>query len=212
MGGRIGRIPPGPTLMPRFLTWGVTPPRIRFLPRASRLHAGVFVLGAVAAVVGCACWTAHSLVADRPGGRGVSSEPQSAATSNAAAMDAEPPLVDSSSLPDTIVTPHMEQPIVPGKNILYCSTFQLAWNALEDRVFKEKIRLEGDPPMVRALNKGLSTEQDLAEDSYVAMAGALTSEFLARLNGALRARFRDHAPPEVRLAIPQWPDPPRFLA
>jgi hypothetical protein len=131
MSGRIGRIPPGPTLMPRFLTWGVTPPRIRFLPRASRLHAGVFVLGAVAAVVGCACWTAHSLAADRPGGRGVSSEPQSAATSNAAAMDAEPPLVDSSSLPDTIVTPHMEQPIVPGKNILYCSTFQLAWISTE---------------------------------------------------------------------------------
>lgn len=185
---------------------------MRSLLKASRSHAGGFVLSAVSAVIGCAHLTVHSLTADGLERQEAYSEPQSATTRTAAdAINAEPQLVESSSLPGTIVTPHMEQAIVPGKNVLYCSTLQLAWNALEDRVFKEKIRLEGDPPVVRALGKRLSREEDLAEESYLAMVDMLTSEFLARLNDALRAKFRDQAPAEVRHEIPRSP-PPHFLA
>ena len=125
-------------------------------------------------------------------------------------VDEEPPQIESSQLKATIITPHMEQEIIPGKNVLYCSTMQLAWNALEEEVIKEKIRLEGDPPVAKALNKRLSTKKDLSEDCYVAMAGRLTEDFLQRLNKILKEKFGDQAPPEVREPISTGP--PQILA
>lgn len=128
----------------------------------------------------------------------------------ASLVDAEPPQIESSQLKGTVITPTMEQEIQPGKNVLYCSTLQIAWNALEDEIIKEKIRLEGDPPVVKALNKRLSSKEDLSENSYVAKAELLTDEFLSDLNKTLKAKFGDQAPPEVREPIP--PGPPRFMA
>src|SRR5689334_21619046 len=38
------------------------------------------------------------------------------------------PGTDASKLQKTIVSPHLEEPIAPGTNVLWCGTFQLAWN------------------------------------------------------------------------------------
>lgn len=128
----------------------------------------------------------------------------------AALVDEDPLQIESSQLQGTIITSHLEQDVPPAKNVLYCSTLQLAWAALEDEVIGEKIRLEGDPLVVKALDKRLSTRNDLSEECYVAMAERLTEEFLQRLNKILKEKFGDQAPPEVKESIP--PGPPRFLA
>jgi len=31
-------------------------------------------------------------------------------------------------LTETLVTPHLEAPLTDGKNVLWCGSFQLAWN------------------------------------------------------------------------------------
>jgi hypothetical protein len=128
----------------------------------------------------------------------------------AALVEEEPKQKETFQLQGTIVAPHLEQDIPPGKNVLFCSTLQLAWDALEDEVIGEKILLEGDPSVVKALGRRLSTRKDLSEDCYVAMAERLSEEFLQRLNRTLKGKFGDQAPPEVKEAIPPWP--PRFLA
>ena len=48
---------------------------------------------------------------------------------------------DSTRLRSTIITPHLEQKLFPGKNIIYCATFQLAWNELRDDIIGGDIRL-----------------------------------------------------------------------
>ncbi|MCP4674234.1 MAG: hypothetical protein GY854_01685, partial [Deltaproteobacteria bacterium] len=48
---------------------------------------------------------------------------------------------------DTLITPVLESKIEKGKNSVYCSTFQLAWNTLNELV-GDSIKLEGDPPLV----------------------------------------------------------------
>jgi hypothetical protein len=101
-------------------------------------------------------------------------------------------------------------PIEPGKNILYCSTFQLAWNMMQDSIIKEDILLEGDPEIARMLNKQLSRASDISEDCYVAMVGFLTQEFLDRVNRKLKEKFGDQAPPEV--VEPISPTIPQFFA
>ena len=61
----------------------------------------------------------------------------------------EPKLLkaDARELKNTVVTAHLEERIVPGKNVLWCSTFQLAWNE-GCRNAGGDIRLDVEPPMV----------------------------------------------------------------
>lgn len=94
----------------------------------------------------------------------------------------------------TIVTSHMEIDMDSSKNILYCSTFQLAWNELKDSIIKENIVLNTSLPMVDSLNKSLSTKHDVSEDSYVAMAGYGLDNILVRVNETLKKKFQEFAP------------------
>lgn len=102
--------------------------------------------------------------------------------------------VDSTKLSQTIVTGHMEALISEGKNVLYCSSFQLAWNELKQYFGTREIKLTEEPPLVRFLNKSLSTSEDICEKNCLAVAGPLTREFLDDLNYALRRKFGDEAP------------------
>jgi hypothetical protein len=101
---------------------------------------------------------------------------------------------DSKDLKHTIITANLEEKIVPGKNIIYCSTFQLAWNELRDNIVKEDIRLDGDPPLVAVLNKKLATKDDISPDSYLAMVGFGKDGILEKVNNSLRSKFGDAAP------------------
>jgi hypothetical protein len=113
----------------------------------------------------------------------------------------EPEQISSDQLKHTIITSHMEEKIEPGNNLIYCSTFQIAWNMLQDGIVREEIKLSGDPPIAKMLNKQRSTAKDLSEDCYVAMVGELTEEFLRRINNALKEKFGDQAPDQVKETI-----------
>lgn len=55
-------------------------------------------------------------------------------------------------LKKTIVTLHLEQSIVPATNVLWCNTFQLAWNELI-ALTGGPIVMDSAPPIVSVLNK-----------------------------------------------------------
>jgi len=112
------------------------------------------------------------------------------------ALKEKPPgRVSSTSLKKTIITPHMEQSIIKDQNIVYCSTFQLAWNELKDGIVKEDIKMTDEPPMVKILNKGLSTKSDLSEKDYVAMAGFGKDNIVEKINKELTKKFKNEATP-----------------
>lgn len=96
--------------------------------------------------------------------------------------------------PVTSVTPHMEAPIVPGWNSVFCSTFQIAWNDMKDGIVGEDIRLEKPLELVLILNRSLSTDADIQEEDYLAMVGYGSDNIADRINEALRAKFGSDAP------------------
>jgi hypothetical protein len=108
--------------------------------------------------------------------------------------------VSTGQLNKTRVTSHMEVDIKTGENLLYCSTFQLAWNELKNAIVKEDIRLADEPQIVRFLNKSLSTKEDISDDAYVAMAGINKDGILSKINSTLRSKFKDQAP-EVNVSF-----------
>lgn len=95
---------------------------------------------------------------------------------------------------ETLVTPYLESKITSGKNLLYCGTFQLAWNELQNELIKEKIRLNGAPEMVSLLNQQSFTKENLSEPDYVAMTDYLSQDFLQKLNQTLKSKFGKEAP------------------
>jgi len=102
----------------------------------------------------------------------------------------------------TIVTPHLNQKIVKGKNLLYCSTFQIAWNELKDKIIKEDIKLVNEPPMVAILNKKYASKADLSENSYVATAGYGRESIVNKINSALKGKFGVNAPKLKDILMP----------
>ena len=58
----------------------------------------------------------------------------------------------ASDLKQTVVVATPDVPIEPGTNVLWCGTFQLAWNQACDLI-GEDIHLAHEPAMVAELNK-----------------------------------------------------------
>jgi hypothetical protein len=102
--------------------------------------------------------------------------------------------VKSDELKSTAVSAHMEKEIKQGENILYCSTFQLAWNQLTDDIIKEEIKLFDNPETSQKLNKRLTGKKDLSDKYYLAMAGYGRDNIVEKINKALNEKFQDNAP------------------
>ncbi|MCX5646189.1 MAG: hypothetical protein NTZ17_16135 [Phycisphaerae bacterium] len=106
---------------------------------------------------------------------------------------------NADQLPGTVVTPHFECEITPGKNVLWCATFQIAWNELYD-LLGGPIQGPGAPEMVSILNKQAVTRRDLDEISYIAVAGKTTNgpdDIRQKIARELDRKFKGAASPEL---------------
>jgi HEAT repeat protein len=106
-----------------------------------------------------------------------------------AAAQAETAIVkpNASEFAKTIVTPHLEAPIDPNTNVMWCSTFQLAWNEMCD-LAGGPLQIDSAPPMVSVLNKRTATRDDLDEASCLAMAGVGPAA-IEKINAELARKF-----------------------
>ena len=64
---------------------------------------------------------------------------------------------DSTGLEQTVILPTLDTPIPPGKNVIWCSSFQVAWNHLRDDV--THISRVSARDACLALNHGPAPEQ-----------------------------------------------------
>ncbi len=101
-------------------------------------------------------------------------------------------VVPAEEMPGTDVLPHMEGTIVAGRNYVYCSTFQLAWEQVVVREIKSPVTLvvEGSPPVAEALGRGPTLwPEDLPRDGYFAEAGLVRYGVVEKIRKEMAARF-----------------------
>jgi hypothetical protein len=102
---------------------------------------------------------------------------------------------NASALPGTIVTPTLESPMGAGKSVLWCASFQLAWNEACDLI-GEDLHFDGNEPAVVAqLNQRSFTRQDLDDESCVAVAGFVMDGIFGKISQQLEATFAGRATP-----------------
>ena len=98
-------------------------------------------------------------------------------------------LPQKTSVEKTIITASMEQEMLTGKNVLWCSTLQLAWNELIT-LAGGPIQMTDAPPLVALLNRQTANKADLDEGSYIAIAGLAGEDLRAKIEHAQQT-FKD---------------------
>jgi len=121
---------------------------------------------------------------------------------NGLAQDIKPERIQSDQLKQTAVTSYLQDNIVNGKNLLYCSTFQIAWNALCDDIIKEPLQLKGNPLIAQMLNKRLAGKEDISEDCYLSMAGFNKDGIVEKIKQALKEKFNETPGIDISLTRP----------
>jgi len=95
---------------------------------------------------------------------------------------------DAADLAETIVTPHLEAPVTNGKSVLWCGSFQLAWNEA-CRLVGEDLHFDNEPAMVGPLNERSFTKDDL--DSQCSTRTRYRAVFSGRGGGVARCSSRE---------------------
>ena len=99
------------------------------------------------------------------------------------------PIAKSSDLKRTLITPILETEIKPDQNLIYCATFQLAWNEWRDSF---QLHLPEDPEIIKQLDEKMFIKGYLSEDCYVAMSGRWKN-IHETINKILKEKFGDEA-------------------
>lgn len=106
----------------------------------------------------------------------------------------------------TTITPVLTEPIAEGRNVVWCGTFQLAWNEVRTLI-GEDLHFLDEPSLVGALNAGKFSRENLDDDSYIALAGFVRDGIFDKIKAALQAKFQGAASPHCLPApwLTPWP-------
>jgi hypothetical protein len=111
---------------------------------------------------------------------------------------AGPPLLkaDGKQLKSTTISSYLEAPIESGKNVLWCSTFQLVWNE-GCRYAGGDIHLKDEPPIVAQLNKKDGSSSDVDPSSCLVMSGLVQNGIVGKIQAELERKFQGQADPDL---------------
>ena len=121
------------------------------------------------------------------------------------------PGTDADALTHTLVTAHLGAEISKGRNLLWCGTFQLAWNEA-CRLTGGDLQFQKEHSMIAALNKHSFTKESLDEPSYVAMAGFVKEDIHEKIRKAVEVKFRGVFKPRFIPDKGLTPRPQDFVA
>lgn len=102
---------------------------------------------------------------------------------------------DSRNLHRTMIVPALDSPLTAGKNIIWCSSFQLAWNHAWKDVVHTPIKLRDAPFLADRLNRAPQSEADLPPGACYATAGMLKNGIIPTIQRKMAQRFPGHPLP-----------------
>lgn len=99
-------------------------------------------------------------------------------------------------LRQTDIASTLDTPISEGRNLIWCGTFQIAWNEL-CTLAGEDVRMDREDQAVALLNRKAITRDDLDERTYFATAGSMGKGVRDAIQDGLGSRFQGQATPKL---------------
>ncbi|MHC4477639.1 MAG: hypothetical protein ACYTEL_18490 [Planctomycetota bacterium] len=96
---------------------------------------------------------------------------------------------NSAALVHTVIVPTLDTPIPRGKNVIWCSSFQIAWNELKDNIIKEPVQIIGAQEVADRLNLAKQSRSDVPGESCYAASGFVKDGILAKIQKDMVDRF-----------------------
>ena len=121
-------------------------------------------------------------------------------------------VAQAESLRRTVVSAHPDVPLERGKSVVWCGTFQLAWNEVCSLVGEDLHFAGREPPEVAMLNRKSFTRRDLDEASYVAIADYVRNAVHLKIRAELLRKFHGQAEPRHIPSISDTPLPQDIVA
>lgn len=122
---------------------------------------------------------------------------RSTATQRAKYAAKAPTFADSSELlGQTVIVPTLDSPCPPGKNVIWCSSFQLAWNEVRDKVTGAPLEVPEAPELAARLNTARRSASDIDPRSVYVAGGWTKDGIIRKIEKDMAARFPSHGPPD----------------
>ncbi len=103
---------------------------------------------------------------------------------------------ESTSLKQTSIVPTLDSPCPKNKNVIWCSSFQLAWNQMKDDVISAPIQVVGAEVLAARLNVAEQSADDLESRSFYVAAGRINQGIINRIEKDMAAKFPSHSLPD----------------
>jgi hypothetical protein len=96
---------------------------------------------------------------------------------------------DSTGLKQSVIIPTLDTAMPEGKNVIWCATFQMAWDRLKNDVIGEPVRIANAEAAADSLNKAVVADDDLPEGAYYAAAGLTKDGIAEKIRREMQERF-----------------------
>jgi prepilin-type processing-associated H-X9-DG protein len=97
--------------------------------------------------------------------------------------------IDSKDLKKTSVVATLDCPMPEHQNVIWCSTFQMAWDKLKNDIIGEPVKVLGAEEIAARLNNSKVSEVDLEEESFYATAGIVKGGIVEQIQKQITTRF-----------------------
>jgi len=103
--------------------------------------------------------------------------------------------IDSNDLKHTSIVATLDSPFPKYHNVIWCSTFQMAWDILKLYIIGEPVEIPGAEKLADSLNKAEFSDKNIEYESYFAAAGFLADGIIAEIQDEMTQLFPSEPAP-----------------
>ncbi|MFB0552458.1 MAG: hypothetical protein ACETWQ_04000 [Phycisphaerae bacterium] len=101
----------------------------------------------------------------------------------------EAKVIDSKDLKQTSVVATLDCPMPERRNVIWCSTFQMAWDKLKKDIIGEPVKVPDAEELATRLNQGEVSKGDIEEESFYSTAGIVKNGIIEEIQKEMKKRF-----------------------
>ncbi len=103
--------------------------------------------------------------------------------------------IDSNDLKQTTFVPTLDSNLPGHKNVIWCATFQMAWDKLKNDIIKEPVLLIDAQNLADQMNRSEFLPENLDANSYYTAAGFIKDGIIEKVKADMAKRFPDEPLP-----------------